>query len=104
VRTLAQLMATLETVRETGYATNFEESEEGVGSVAIALRDRTGKALAAVAVAIPTSRLNQCSEQGYRRGPGRRRGAASRPRCRDGRARVPTCPACLLQSGLLTFN
>jgi DNA-binding IclR family transcriptional regulator len=59
VRTLAQLMATLETVREAGYATNFEESEEGVGSVAIALRDRTGKALAAVAVAVPTSRLNQ---------------------------------------------
>jgi IclR family acetate operon transcriptional repressor len=59
VRTVAQLVATLDTVRETGYATNYEESEEGVGSVAIALRDRGGKALGAVAVAVPTSRLTQ---------------------------------------------
>jgi DNA-binding IclR family transcriptional regulator len=42
-----------------GYATNFEESEEGVGSVAIALRDSSGEAVAAVAVAVPTNRLNQ---------------------------------------------
>jgi IclR family acetate operon transcriptional repressor len=59
--TLAQLSAALETVRDTGYATNYEETEEGVGSVAIALRNEAGDALAAVAVAVPISRLNQAA-------------------------------------------
>jgi IclR family acetate operon transcriptional repressor len=59
VGTMARLIATLDEVRQTGYATNYEETEEGVGSVAIVLRDRPGAALAAVAVAVPTSRLNQ---------------------------------------------
>jgi DNA-binding IclR family transcriptional regulator len=59
IATPAQLIATLEEVRKTGYAVNYEESEEGVGSVAIALRDRSGRALAAVAVAVPIYRLNQ---------------------------------------------
>jgi IclR family acetate operon transcriptional repressor len=59
VGTLPRLLVTLDEVRQAGYATNYEETEEGVGSVAIALRDRSGTALAAVAVAVPTSRLNQ---------------------------------------------
>ncbi|HEX5493058.1 MAG TPA: IclR family transcriptional regulator [Mycobacteriales bacterium] len=57
--TLAQLVAALDEVRSTGYATNYEESEEGVGSVSVALRDGTGAPVAAVAVAVPTYRLNQ---------------------------------------------
>jgi IclR family acetate operon transcriptional repressor len=61
--TLAQLTAALDEVRTTGYATNYEESEEGVGSVAIALRDNHGNAVAAVAVAVPTSRLNQTARR-----------------------------------------
>jgi DNA-binding IclR family transcriptional regulator len=57
--TMSQLIAALDEIRMNGYATNFEESEEGVGSVAIALRDSSGEAVAAVAVAVPTNRLNQ---------------------------------------------
>jgi len=57
--TLGQLAAALEEVRASGYATNFEESEEGVGSVAVPLRDGTGHAVAAIAVAVPTQRLSQ---------------------------------------------
>lgn len=57
--TVAQLLAALEEIRVNGFATNFEESEEGVGSVAIALRDGSGEAVAAVAVAVPTNRLTQ---------------------------------------------
>jgi IclR family transcriptional regulator, acetate operon repressor len=57
VSTLPGLLAALEEVRANGYATNYEESEEGVGSVAIALRDAAGRARAAVAVAVPTTRL-----------------------------------------------
>lgn len=45
-------------VRSAGYATSEEESEEGVGSVAHAIRSVTGQAIASVAVAIPASRLN----------------------------------------------
>jgi DNA-binding IclR family transcriptional regulator len=52
-------MTALEEVRASGYATNFEESEEGVGSVAVALRDAAGSAVAAVAVAVPTVRLSR---------------------------------------------
>jgi IclR family acetate operon transcriptional repressor len=54
---LRSLEAALADVREQGYATNYEESEEGVGSVAIALHDHTGRAVAAIAVAVPVSRL-----------------------------------------------
>jgi DNA-binding IclR family transcriptional regulator len=59
VSSVPQLIAALEDVRTVGYATNYEESEEGVGSVAIALRDGGGTALAAVAVAVPTTRLTK---------------------------------------------
>lgn len=58
VSSLPSLFAALEEVRASGYATNYEESEEGVGSVAIALRDNAGVALAAVAVAVPTVRFS----------------------------------------------
>lgn len=54
---LRALTSALDEVRENGYATNYEESEEGVGSVAIALIDHTGRAVAAIAVAVPVSRL-----------------------------------------------
>lgn len=54
----SELTTVLEEVRKAGYASNDEESEEGVGSVASAIRSVTGEAIASVAVAIPTSRLN----------------------------------------------
>ena len=59
VSSLPTLIAALEEVRANGYATNYEEIEEGVGSVAIALSNASGTALAAVAVAVPTMRLSQ---------------------------------------------
>jgi IclR family transcriptional regulator, acetate operon repressor len=58
LRTSRALGAALEEVRAQGYATNSEESEEGVGSVAIALVNSAGQAVAAVAVALPVSRFN----------------------------------------------
>ena len=56
---LPLLMAALQEVRTSGYATNYEESEESVGSVAVALHDAGGTAVAAVAVAVPTTRFSQ---------------------------------------------
>jgi DNA-binding IclR family transcriptional regulator len=58
-----QLIAALDEVRRAGYAMNFEETEEGVGSVAIALRDQQGRPLASVAVAVPISRFPQSRRQ-----------------------------------------
>jgi IclR family transcriptional regulator, acetate operon repressor len=54
----ADLEAELKKVRSRGYATNAGETEEGVGSVAVAFRDFAGMP-AAIAVAAPTSRLSK---------------------------------------------
>ncbi len=63
VSSLPSLIAAIEEVRANGYATNFEESEEGVGSVAVVLRDSAGVARAAVVVAVPTTRLNAATRK-----------------------------------------
>ena len=51
------LMKELAKARNRGYAVNSGETEDDVGSVAVAFRDFGGR-LAAVAVAAPSSRLN----------------------------------------------
>lgn len=53
---LAALRRELTAVRRRGYATNSEESERGVSAVGAVIRDRSGRAVAAVAVAAPSSR------------------------------------------------
>lgn len=59
LRTLSELEAALDTVRAQGYATNHEESEDGVGSVAIALLNAADRPVAAIAIAVPVNRLNE---------------------------------------------
>lgn len=44
-------------VRERGYALNIDESEVGLRAVAVAIRDRSGRAIAALAVTTPSSRM-----------------------------------------------
>jgi IclR family transcriptional regulator, acetate operon repressor len=56
ITTQAKLLKELRKTRERGYAVNSGETEEDVGSVAIAFRDFAGRP-AAIAVAAPTSRL-----------------------------------------------
>jgi DNA-binding IclR family transcriptional regulator len=53
---LDRLAAELAAVRRNGYAYNLQESEPGVNAVGACIRDRTGAAVAAVAVAAPSSR------------------------------------------------
>lgn len=53
------LLAELRKVREAGYAVNLEESEEGVGSVAIAIRGRPRVPVAALVVSAPVSRMTE---------------------------------------------
>jgi DNA-binding IclR family transcriptional regulator len=57
LRSLRSLEAALDEVRAQGYATNREESEEGVGSVAITLVNAADRPIAAIAVAVPVTRL-----------------------------------------------
>ena len=56
ITTQAKLMKELSRVRARGYAVNSGETEDDVGSVAVAFRDFAGRP-AAIAVAAPTSRL-----------------------------------------------
>ncbi|WP_225858945.1 IclR family transcriptional regulator domain-containing protein [Streptomyces albicerus] len=58
----ALLAATLDRVREAGYALVDGELEEGLRSIAVPVRDRTGRVVAAVNVAMHSSRrtVAQC--------------------------------------------
>ncbi len=57
--TRADLESELQRVREHGYATNFEESEQDLSAVAAAVRDRHGQAKASITVSAPASRMNE---------------------------------------------
>jgi DNA-binding IclR family transcriptional regulator len=52
------LQRQLAQVRSAGYATNFEESAQGVTAVGACVRDGAGKAVAALAIASPSSRCD----------------------------------------------
>lgn len=52
------LEAELDEVRRRGYATNFGESEEEIGSIGVAVHDAEGRPRAGLAVSGPLSRLN----------------------------------------------
>ncbi len=56
ITTQAKLMKEVSRTRARGYAVNTGETEDDVGSVAVAFRDFAGRP-AAIAVAAPTSRL-----------------------------------------------
>lgn len=50
------LQRQLAEIRRRGYAMNFEESTQGVTAVGACVRDMTGKAVAALAIACPSAR------------------------------------------------
>lgn len=58
VSTRESLMAELEKVRQRGYATNREESEEGVSSVSVAVTSSSISSRFAVNVSAPVGRLS----------------------------------------------
>jgi DNA-binding IclR family transcriptional regulator len=57
--TRTQLLAELDQIRAAGFATNFEESEAGVGAVGMALLDSDQRPVAAFTVAGPMQRMTQ---------------------------------------------
>lgn len=58
IATRSELEKHLEQVREQGFAVNVGESQPEVAAIGAVVRDRDGRARAAVAVSIPTSRLD----------------------------------------------
>jgi IclR family acetate operon transcriptional repressor len=57
ITTRSRLLAELKEVRERGCAINLEESEEGVASVAVAVRGPQQSPVAALVVSAPVSRM-----------------------------------------------
>ena len=57
IRTRARLEREVRLIRRRGYATNFGETEEDIGSVGVLIQDRQRLPRAALSVAAPTSRL-----------------------------------------------
>lgn len=53
----AQLQRQFVGIRRRGYATNFDESEQGITAVGSPIRNAGGGAIAALAVAAPTARI-----------------------------------------------
>jgi DNA-binding IclR family transcriptional regulator len=59
LRSFADLEAELEEIRRNGFAASRGESSEGVGSVAVAVRDHLGRGRAAISVSAPLTRLTE---------------------------------------------
>jgi len=58
-----ELERQLAAIRERGYAVNHGESENGVGSVGMAVRNPAGEPRAALSVALPLDRWSETTEQ-----------------------------------------
>jgi IclR family acetate operon transcriptional repressor len=56
---LDSLRRELDTVRARGYALNREATETGVSAIGRALTDGSGRAVAAISIAVPTARFTQ---------------------------------------------
>ncbi|NIN67534.1 MAG: helix-turn-helix domain-containing protein [Anaerolineae bacterium] len=54
-----ELRAQLDQVREEGFATSFEEDEEGINAVAVPVRQRDGTIVAAIGVVGPSFRFTK---------------------------------------------
>lgn len=54
-----ELFDELEQVRRDGYATSFERSSAGLSAVAVPITDLSGNPMAAIAVSVPASRLDE---------------------------------------------
>jgi IclR family transcriptional regulator, acetate operon repressor len=63
IATVAELLLELEHVRDSGFATTWEELEEGLCSVAAPVRGSRGTVIAAISVSAPTVRMTRAELQ-----------------------------------------
>ena len=63
VATKTELKRELEQIRKTGVAINIEQAFEGEAAIASAIHDSSGTAVAALAIAVPTIRMNKAIEE-----------------------------------------
>jgi DNA-binding IclR family transcriptional regulator len=61
----AKLRRELNDVRKLGYATSFSESEVGVSTVAVSIRDMAGRTRCAISVAAPDTRLTSKNAEAF---------------------------------------
>lgn len=57
VTNLSELHRELVLTRKRGYGTNFDESDRGISAVGVCVRDQLGRAVAAIATAVPSVRF-----------------------------------------------
>lgn len=60
----AALVRELGTVRERGFAANFEGTEEGVSALGVAVSNSAGEVVCGISVSIPQSRFRQVFDEG----------------------------------------
>jgi len=63
----SELLGQLAIIRERGYAMSAQEAEEGVGSVAVAIRDRQRALRGALSIAAPVVRFTPAAVTGFAR-------------------------------------
>ncbi|GAA4415032.1 IclR family transcriptional regulator [Georgenia halophila] len=57
ISTYEELAGHLVKVRTDGYGTTFDEHEDGISGVGVAIRDSDGRSMGAITVAVPTTRF-----------------------------------------------
>lgn len=59
IKTKTELRENLEQIKKTGISVSQEELVEGIGGIARAIRDASGKAVAALSIGVPVFKLNE---------------------------------------------
>lgn len=63
IMTLEGLYDSLDQIRQQGYSLDWEEHEQGISCVAVAVRNFAGEPIAAVSVSAPTKRIQNQQEE-----------------------------------------
>lgn len=65
IASVAKLQRALSEVRKRGYAASFSESEVGISTVAVSIRDMAGRTRCAISLAAPDSRLTAKNAESF---------------------------------------